>query len=155
MHEFRDIVIAYGESDEYSFVLRRSTELYGAGCRSLCSAFGPHHMLICPYCHSTAVILHVIGAGRRASKLVSLICSCFTGNYVRGWPEHMSDTPLQTTPVFDARAVLYPSDRSLRDYLSWRQADTHINNQVGIIGSVGGGGARAGAGIAGSIGCLS
>lgn len=30
MQEFRDIVIAYGESDEYSFVLRRSTELYGA-----------------------------------------------------------------------------------------------------------------------------
>lgn len=28
MQEFRDIVIAYGESDEYSFVLRRSTELY-------------------------------------------------------------------------------------------------------------------------------
>jgi tRNA(His) 5'-end guanylyltransferase len=32
MREFRDIVVAYGESDEYSFVLRRSTELYG-GCK--------------------------------------------------------------------------------------------------------------------------
>jgi tRNA(His) guanylyltransferase len=32
--------------------------------------------------------------------------------------------------MFDARAVLYPSDRTLRDYLSWRQADTHINNLV-------------------------
>lgn len=29
MHEFRDIILAYGESDEYSFVLRRSAELYG------------------------------------------------------------------------------------------------------------------------------
>ena len=35
MQEFRDIVIAYGESDEYSFVLRRSTELY-RGCHIAC-----------------------------------------------------------------------------------------------------------------------
>lgn len=42
----------------------------------------------------------------------------------------MAGTPMQTTPMFDARAVLYPSDKSLRDYLAWRQADTHINNQV-------------------------
>lgn len=35
MQEFRDIVIAYGESDEYSFVLRRSTELYRE-CNSVC-----------------------------------------------------------------------------------------------------------------------
>lgn len=25
--------------------------------------------------------------------------------------------------------VLYPSDRVLRDYLAWRQADCHVNNQ--------------------------
>lgn len=31
--------------------------------------------------------------------------------------------------MFDGRAVCYPTDRNLRDYLSWRQADTHINCQ--------------------------
>ncbi|XP_023159326.1 probable tRNA(His) guanylyltransferase, partial [Ceratitis capitata] len=31
-------------------------------------------------------------------------------------------------PCFDGRIVLYPSDQNLRDYLSWRQADVHINN---------------------------
>ncbi|KAL1431014.1 hypothetical protein MTO96_014424 [Rhipicephalus appendiculatus] len=31
-------------------------------------------------------------------------------------------------PSFDGRVVLYPSDANLRDYLSWRQADCHINN---------------------------
>lgn len=36
------------------------------------------------------------------------------------------------TPMFDGRAVLYPADSTLRDYLSWRQADTHINNLVGV-----------------------
>ncbi len=30
--EFPDIVIAIGHSDEYSFVFRRSTALYGMGC---------------------------------------------------------------------------------------------------------------------------
>lgn len=69
-------------------------------------------------------------SGRRASKLVSTIASCFTGNYVRLWPQLMRGRPLRDTPVFDGRAVVYPSLGVLRDYLAWRQADTHINNQV-------------------------
>ncbi len=31
-------------------------------------------------------------------------------------------------PSFDARIVLYPTTAHLRDYLSWRQADVHVNN---------------------------
>jgi tRNA(His) guanylyltransferase len=31
-------------------------------------------------------------------------------------------------PSFDGRAVAYPKLRILRDYLSWRQVDCHINN---------------------------
>ncbi|KAL4437020.1 hypothetical protein ABPG75_004159 [Micractinium tetrahymenae] len=92
--EFQDIRMAFGESDEYSFVFSKSCELYG----------------------------------RRASKLVSLVASLFSAAYVRFWPAHLPDTPLAATPMFDGRAVLYPADSTLRDYLSWRQADTHINN---------------------------
>jgi len=33
-------------------------------------------------------------------------------------------------PMFDGRAVCYPTDALLRDYLAWRQVDTHINNQA-------------------------
>lgn len=42
----------------------------------------------------------------------------------------MRDKPLDPLhlPTFDSRAVTYPSLRILRDYLSWRQADCHINN---------------------------
>jgi tRNA(His) 5'-end guanylyltransferase len=72
-------------------------------------------------------------AGRRSSKLVSLVTSCFTGNYVRWWASHFHGQPLQATPMFDGRAVCYPSDASLRDYLAWRQADAHINNQASIV----------------------
>lgn len=43
------------------------------------------------------------------------------------------DRPMEMIPSFDARTVLYPNDQSLRDYLSWRQADCHINNLVCYI----------------------
>jgi tRNA(His) guanylyltransferase len=96
MKEFPgDLRLAFGESDEYSFVFDKNTKLYQ----------------------------------RRASKLVSLVVSCFTGNYVRLWQEYFPRMPLSRVPLFDGRAVAYPSLKTLRDYLSWRQADTHINCQ--------------------------
>lgn len=95
LKEYPDIVISYGESDEYSFVLHRDSILYD----------------------------------RRNSKLITVIVSCFTSNYVRLWPQYLKDISLQVSPVFDGRAICYPGNQTLRDYLSWRQADTHINNQ--------------------------
>ena len=92
--ELADVVVAYGISDEYSFVLRRDSRLFD----------------------------------RRESKLVSTITSLFTAHYVHLWPAHFPSTPLLSVPSFDGRAVLYPSTRTLRDYLSWRQVDAHINN---------------------------
>ncbi|KAG5979138.1 Glucose-responsive transcription factor [Claviceps digitariae] len=90
-----EIIIAYGVSDEYSFVFHKSCNLFE----------------------------------RRASKLVSTIVSTFTANYVYSWPTYFPDTPLSfPLPTFDGRAVCYPSIQNLRDYLSWRQADCHINN---------------------------
>ena len=61
---------------------------------------------------------------------MSLVTSCFTATYVHQWPQHFPGTPLAGMPMFDARAVLYPLPQTLRDYLSWRQADTHVNNLV-------------------------
>lgn len=69
-------------------------------------------------------------AGRRASKLVSLVTSCFSATYVFLWKECFPQTELTCIPCFDGRAVAYPSDLVLLDYLSWRQSDTHVNNQV-------------------------
>ncbi len=62
---------------------------------------------------------------------MSVITSCFSANYVRRWPEFLPGQALLSTPMFDGRAVVYPDDATLRDYFAWRQADTHINNQVG------------------------
>jgi len=74
-------------------------------------------------------------AERRASKLVSLLVSCFTGHYVALWPSQRPGQPLARPPMFDGRAVCYPTDALLRDYLAWRQVDTHINNQACALGS--------------------
>ncbi|RDA89061.1 hypothetical protein CP532_2280 [Ophiocordyceps camponoti-leonardi (nom. inval.)] len=66
---------------------------------------------------------------RRASKLISTVVSTFTANYIYNWPTYFPDTPLSfPLPTFDGRAVCYPSVENLRDYLSWRQVDCHINN---------------------------
>ncbi|KAF8923187.1 putative tRNAHis guanylyltransferase [Dissophora ornata] len=95
MHELDDILIAFGESDEYSFLFRKSTDLYQ----------------------------------RREAKIVSTVVSLFTSAYVYYWNDYFTDSkrPLYP-PVFDGRAVLYPSEVEVKDYFAWRQADTHINN---------------------------
>ncbi|KAH6569221.1 hypothetical protein BASA50_002862 [Batrachochytrium salamandrivorans] len=94
MQEFNDIVISYGQSDEFSFIFRPTTTLYG----------------------------------RREAKIITNVCSLFTSSFVMNWPTYFHDQPLAYPPSFDARAVCYPTMLNVRDYLSWRQADCHINN---------------------------
>eukprot|EP00388_Colpodella_angusta_P005283 GDKJ01016448.1.p1 GENE.GDKJ01016448.1~~GDKJ01016448.1.p1 ORF type:complete len:341 (-),score=79.85 GDKJ01016448.1:100-1122(-) len=94
MREFKDIVISYGESDEYSFVFTRSTDLWN----------------------------------RRSDKILSSVVSLFSAAYIMHWPNHFPDTKMKRLPMFDGRVVCYPTDQNLRDYMSWRQVDCHINN---------------------------
>ena len=99
MNEFTDVVISYGQSDEYSFVFRRQTDLYG----------------------------------RRAAKITTNIVSLFASAYVFKWNTFFPLTELKYPPAFDARVVLYPTNENLRDYLSWRQVDCHINNLYNTV----------------------
>ncbi|KAK9511064.1 hypothetical protein O3M35_005706 [Rhynocoris fuscipes] len=94
MSEFRDIIIAFGHSDEYSFVFKKDTSIYN----------------------------------RRGEKLVSLVTSLFSSSYVFFWDEYFPTKKPLYVPHFDGRVVLYPTDNNLKDYLSWRQADVHVNN---------------------------
>ncbi|KAK7311057.1 hypothetical protein RJT34_08942 [Clitoria ternatea] len=91
----RDIVFAYGVSDEYSFIFKKTSNLYQ----------------------------------RRAHKIISAIVSFFTSTYVMRWKDFFPQCELKYPPSFDGRVVCYPSTEILRDYLSWRQVDCHINNQ--------------------------
>ncbi|KAI0649201.1 tRNAHis guanylyltransferase [Trametes meyenii] len=99
MNEFKDIVLGFGESDEYSFLFRKSTALYN----------------------------------RRESKILSMATSLFTSSYVFNWTRYLPNTPLKYCPSFDGRIVLYPAANIVRDYFSWRQADTHINNLYNTV----------------------
>ncbi|CAK5274889.1 unnamed protein product [Mycena citricolor] len=65
---------------------------------------------------------------RRQAKILSTLTSFFTSSYVFHWTTYFPDTPLKYPPSFDGRIVLYPSEAQIRDYFSWRQTDTHINN---------------------------
>lgn len=94
MKEFPEIILAYGQSDEYSFVFKKDSTLYN----------------------------------RRIQKLTSVISSAFTAFYITLWPKYFGNESITTPPIFDGRVVCYPSENNLRDYLSWRQTDTHINN---------------------------
>ncbi|XP_059845976.1 probable tRNA(His) guanylyltransferase isoform X4 [Hemitrygon akajei] len=61
-------------------------------------------------------------------KYISHVVSQFSSSFVFYWKDFFKDEPLLFPPGFDGRVVLYPSNQNLRDYLSWRQADCHINN---------------------------
>lgn len=40
------------------------------------------------------------------------------------WSKYFPSTPLEYPPSFDGRIVLYPTEKEVRDYFSWRQADS-------------------------------
>jgi tRNA(His) guanylyltransferase len=49
------------------------------------------------------------------------------------WKSYFPDTILRFIPSFDARIVLYPGTREVRDYFSWRQTDSvfHLSRERG------------------------
>uniref|UniRef100_A0A668AV50 tRNA(His) guanylyltransferase n=1 Tax=Myripristis murdjan TaxID=586833 RepID=A0A668AV50_9TELE len=99
MEELEDIIVAYGQSDEFSFVFKRTSNWFK----------------------------------RRASKLMTHVASQFSSSYVFYWKKFFGEKPLLYPPGFDGRVVLYPSNHNLRDYLSWRQADCHVNNLYNTV----------------------
>ncbi|CAK7273260.1 tRNA-His guanylyltransferase [Sporothrix epigloea] len=101
MTDLPDIILAYGVSDEYSFVFHKTCQLFERRASKLVST------VVSTF---TAFYVH-------------LWPTFFTGGLV-------DDVPLiaPLLPTFDGRAVCYPSVQNLRDYLNWRQVDCHINN---------------------------
>ncbi|KAM6056340.1 putative tRNA(His) guanylyltransferase isoform 2-T2 [Chlamydotis macqueenii] len=61
------------------------------------------------------------------------VVSQFASSYVFYWKDYFKDQHLLYPPGFDGRIVLYPSNQNLKDYLSWRQADCHINNLYNTV----------------------
>lgn len=91
---FTEIILSYGQSDEYSFVFKKEAKVYS----------------------------------RREEKILSVMVSTFTSAFNFYWPLYFPEQKLKSLVSFDARVVLYPDEKSLKDYFSWRQVDCHINN---------------------------
>ena len=89
-----EITIAYGVSDEYSFVFHRSTDLFERRKDKLVTTVV-----------SSFTAAYVFAWGG------------FPGG-AKG-----KDLSIDMLPTFDGRAVCYPSWENLRDYLRWRQVD--------------------------------
>ncbi|EME32180.1 tRNA(His) guanylyltransferase [Galdieria sulphuraria] len=64
-----------------------------------------------------------------SSKILSCIVSLFSSAFVFYWKTFFEDMEMKYPPSFDGRVIIYPSEQTLRDYLSWRQVDCHVNNQ--------------------------
>lgn len=102
MHAFKGhITLAFGESDEYSFLIDKDSTLYNRRQRYVAMLTG--------------------------SKLVTHIVSLFTSAYVFSWNNYMS-VPLSEPPSFDGRLVVYPGPQQVRDYFAWRQADSMLHD---------------------------
>ncbi|MCL4144752.1 UNVERIFIED_CONTAM: hypothetical protein GTU68_003035 [Idotea baltica] len=118
-------------SDKHNFAKPnddRSLKLMTASAKVVVEQF---HSIKLSYGQSDEYSFVIQRYGHREKEgysLISRIVSLFTGAFVQLWAEHFEDQPLLSMPVFDARLVLYPTTSSLKDYLSWRQADCHINN---------------------------
>lgn len=61
---------------------------------------------------------------RRHAKILTAIVSQFTSSYVFNWAKHFPGVSLKYPPSFDGRIVLYTTEKVVRDYFSWRQADS-------------------------------
>lgn len=99
-----EIVLAYGVSDEYSFVFHKSTRLFERRSAKLVSTvvsqFTAAYVALWPTVFQNGPGLGGEGAVAKPAAL-----------------------DLTMLPTFDGRAVCYPSWENLRDYLSWRQVD--------------------------------
>ncbi|KAF5379751.1 hypothetical protein D9615_005768 [Tricholomella constricta] len=133
MEEYSDIVLGFGESDEFR-VSFHATDWVLYRCFAIDRS------------SETAAIIHLYSDvitfllrkstelyNRRQAKIVSTLTSLFTSSYVFNWPRYFPDNPLQYPPSFDGRIILYPGEQQIRDYFSWRQADTHINNLYNTV----------------------
>lgn len=115
IREYPDIVLGFGQSDEYRYPNPTTPTRVRANFETV-------DLQISFLLRKSAVLYN-----RRRSKITSILCSQFTSAYVMHWHTYFPDTPLSYPPSFDARIVLFPGIREVRDYFSWRQADSAFN----------------------------
>ncbi|CAO2657987.1 Nn.00g072470.m01.CDS01 [Neocucurbitaria sp. VM-36] len=123
MKDLPDLVLAYGNSDEYRYASPHPWD------RGVLEEDDLAKDITNTYWRTPGQGRTCFKIKAELTKLTTTIVSTFTSYYVFLWPKYFPDKPLTPPlPSFDGRAVCYPSDSNLRDYMSWRQVDCHINN---------------------------
>ncbi|KIW94315.1 uncharacterized protein Z519_05631 [Cladophialophora bantiana CBS 173.52] len=121
-----EIVLAYGVSDEYSFVFHRSATLFERRrdkiVSTVVSTFTAAYVLgwdlfFCPEQEGVKEGAKQQEEGEEKDESARPAAA-----------QKSKMLSMDMLPTFDGRAVCYPSWGNLRDYLSWRQVDCHINN---------------------------
>ena len=128
MRDVPDVCMAYGHSDEYSFVLHHGSALHNRRASKLVSTvvslFTAHYLTQWPAYFPTVPL---------AKPNMPCAAAAAEDNGTSTTPEATRDlepelVPTGPLPTFDGRAVCYPRIGIVRDYLRWRQVDCHINN---------------------------
>lgn len=106
-----EIVLAYGVSDEFSFVFHRTTALFER--------------------RRDKIVSTVVSAFTAAYVLGWKECFAADdkerGEGIGGEDGRDRELKMHMLPTFDGRAVCYPSWENLRDYLRWRQVDCMVS----------------------------
>lgn len=71
---------------------------------------------------------------RRHAKILTTVVSQFTSAYVFNWAKYFPGVSLMYPPSFDGRIVLYPTEKVVRDYFSWRQVDSEYSFLANCVG---------------------
>lgn len=120
MSQYSDVMMAYGDSDEYSFLLRRGCQLYERREMKLCTLFAS---LMTAYYQFYWLEKYATSSNNQVDNDNNNNNDSDDSNNSNG-----KILDIDHLPIFDGRAVIYPTFDHIRDYFSWRQVDCHINN---------------------------
>lgn len=115
-----------GQSDEYSFIIRRLAYFFNRRSAKITS--------LITSAFTSAFVFYwpsFFNSNQNKSGLHFRPYSEWNPSATFKSPPttpNWTSVPLKYPPSFDGRAVLYPNERTLTDYLRWRQVDCHINN---------------------------
>lgn len=118
-----DLIIAYGVSDEFSFVFHRSTNLFERRAAKLVST------VVSTFTAAYVALWGRVFASRHVGDTGRGDVNVNQGMDAGAETTSSSSVVVPTgpdltmLPTFDGRAVCYPTWENLRDYLSWRQVD--------------------------------
>ncbi|PWA94478.1 tRNAHis guanylyltransferase [Artemisia annua] len=151
--EFKEIVYGYGQSDEYSFVLEKNTQLFERRDRfsefnefekpndlkalnlmnscasSMCKDF-PDIILAYGFGHEYNFIFRkeTDVYTRRTSKLVSVIVSSFTSLYRIKWIEFFPNKDMRSGALFEGEVLCLKETSDIQAYLAFKQQECDEKN---------------------------